>query len=126
MLYAKKSNRVQHIQESDIQRYLNQGYDIVDAKGNVIIETMPDNVAGLQTAFKRHIEEISKLKNTISGFEAQMVIVTDENTRLMEENAELKAALEQAERARATKTSKAKKAKDTEVAEEATEDASNA
>lgn len=111
MLYAKKSNRVQPIVESEIQHFLNQGYNIIDTEGKVVFESMPEDIGGLKVAFKKHVEEIAELKA--------------HNHELSAEIAELKVALEQAEKARAPKTTKAKKAnKDAEVAE-STEDASN-
>ena len=113
MLYARKSNRVQPIAESDVQYFLNQGYNITDAQGNILLEAMPEDVISLKVAFKRHVDEIASLKTAIKGYEAQMVTVLDENSRLMTENAELKDA---AEKARAPKTTKAKKAKDAEEA----------
>lgn len=125
MLYARKSNRVQPIKESEVQHFLNQGFNITDAVGNIIIESVPNDVVSLKAAFKRHADEIAKLKETIKGYEAQMVEVLEANTRLTAENDALKVAAEQAEKARASKTTKAKKAKDVEVAVEATEAESN-
>ena len=109
MLYAKKSNRVQPIAESDVQHFLNLGYNITDAQGNILLEAMPEDVISLKVAFKRHVDEIATAKQVIKEYEAQIVA-------LMAENAELKDAVEQAEKARATKTTKAKKAKDAEEA----------
>lgn len=111
MLYAKKSNRVHPIQDFEAQYYVNQGYNIIDRKGNIVIESMPDDVIGLKTAFRKHVEDIAKLKETIN--------------RLSAENDELKIALEQTDKARATKTTKAKKAKDAEVVAETADEASD-
>lgn len=102
MLYAKKSNRVQPITESEIQHFLNLGYNIIDTEGKVVVESMPEDIGSLKAAFKKHTEEIAKLKARINELSA--------------ENDELKVAVEQAEKARATKTTKAKKAKDAEDA----------
>lgn len=127
MLYAQKSNRVHPIQESEVQHYLNQGYNITDVKGNVIIESMPEDVVSLKAAFKRHTEEIAKAKEHIKAYDAQVVALLETNNQLSMENEELKQALEQAEKARATKTTKTSKKskKDEEVVEETAETESN-
>lgn len=117
MLYAKKSNRVQPIAESDVQRFLNMGYNIIDVKGNVLVESMPDDIDGLRVSFKKHTEEIAKLRACISEYEKQNASIVEMNNQLSMENETLKTALEQAETARATKTTRAKKAKDAEVSE---------
>lgn len=128
MLYAKKSNRVQPVTESDIQYYINQGFSIIDSKGNVIAESVPEDVMSLKAAFKRHTEEIAKLRACVKGYEEQMNAFMEINNQLSVENEELKTALEQAEKARAPKTTKASKkakTKDDEVVPETTEDASS-
>ena len=117
MLYAKKSNRVQPIAESDVQRFLSMGYNIIDVKGNVLAESMPEDVGGLKAAFKKHTEEIAKMRACISEYEKQTASLMEVNNQLSMENETLKTALEQAETARATKTTRAKKAKDAEVSE---------
>lgn len=127
MLFAQKSNRVHPIQESEVQHYLNQGYNITDVKGNVIIESMPEDVISLKAAFKRHTDEIAKAKETIKAYDAQVVALLETNNQLSVRNEELEQALEQAEKARATKTTKASKKskKDEEVVEETAETESN-
>ena len=110
MLFAKKSNRVQPIMESDIQHFLNQGYNIVDEQNNIIHEAMPDDVISLKAAFKRHLEGIDALKEAIRDYEARMAEAVEANGKLSAENEGLKAILEQAKQTRATKASKAKNA----------------
>ena len=117
MLYAKKSNRVQPIAESEVQRFLNMGYNIIDVKGNVLAESMPEDVGGLKAAFKKHTEEIAKLRACVAEYEKQTASIMEVNNQLSVENETLKPALEQAEKARAPKTTKAKKAKDAEAPE---------
>lgn len=62
MMYAKRSNRVVQIAESEVNRYVEQGYTIVDEKGTVIKETVPTDLATLKLAYNKHIEEIKALK----------------------------------------------------------------
>lgn len=72
MVYAEKGNRVQQINEADIQRYSDMGYAITDGKGTVLKAVIPDNIAELKVAYKRHTEEIEALKAKVAELEAKL------------------------------------------------------
>ena len=75
MLYAEQGNRVRQIQESEIQRYVEQGYTITDGRGTVIKETVPTDMASLRTAYVEHTDEIKKLKAQIATLETELALV---------------------------------------------------
>ena len=80
MVFAEKGNRVRRIDESEIQRYAEQGYEITDGKGTVLRETVPTDVPNLKLAYIEHTKEIAELK-------AQIAALTAENKALKTENA---------------------------------------
>ena len=65
MICAEKGNRVRQIEESEIQKYVEQGYTITDGKGTVIKETVPTDLNSLKLAYVQHINEIAVLKGKI-------------------------------------------------------------
>ena len=71
MIYAEKGNRVRQISESDVQKYVEQGYVITDGRGTVLQETIPTDLPTLRLAYKKHIEEIERLQAEIAGLKAQ-------------------------------------------------------
>jgi hypothetical protein len=111
MLFAQRSNRVHSIQPNEIEKYLNLGYNIVDNKGVILYEAMPEDVMGLKVAFKRHVEEIAKLKADVEAYKAQMA-------EFLELNNQLSVELEMLKEASQTKGTRAKKSKTAENAEE--------
>lgn len=71
MIYAEQGNRVKQISEADIQRYVEQGYRIIDEKGTVLQETVPTNSAELRLAYINHKKEIESLKEQIATLTAE-------------------------------------------------------
>lgn len=72
MIYAQKGNKQRQIAEADIQTYVEQGYRIVDGQGTVIQETVPDDLATLKTAYKKHMAEIRTLKARVQELSEQV------------------------------------------------------
>jgi len=76
MIFADKGNRIKQISESDIDKYVGQGYKIVDERGRLIQDTIPTDITVLQSAFSENKAKIKKLET--------------ENATLKQEIAELK------------------------------------
>lgn len=62
MLLAEKGNKVKEINESQIESCVQQGYRIVNERGQVIQETVPTDLNSLKLAYKNNTETIKKLK----------------------------------------------------------------
>lgn len=59
---VQRANVVLEISESLVDRYIDQGYNVIDAEGNVIKASIPKDVGTLQKAYVDHLQEIEKLK----------------------------------------------------------------
>ena len=82
MIYAERGNRVKQISESEVQKYVEQGYKITDDRGTVIRETVPMDVQILKAEYQKHVDEIKSLK-------AQNELLTLELTKAKDEIAKL-------------------------------------
>ena len=72
MIYAERGNRVKQISESDIQKYLEQGYKITDERGAVMLESAPTDVQSLRNAYRQHVDEIKALKAQIEYLSSEL------------------------------------------------------
>lgn len=48
-----------------IDRYLAKGYDVVDSAGNVIKESVPNDINSLKIAYEKHTAKIKELEATV-------------------------------------------------------------
>ncbi len=55
-------------------KYLAKGFDIVDEAGNVIKESVPNDVNSLKAAYNKHIAKIKELEDTIKALKAQLEV----------------------------------------------------
>ncbi len=62
---VQRANVVLQISPQQVDYYLNQGYNVIDEKGNVIQKSIPRNLGELQKAYIDHIAEIESLKEEI-------------------------------------------------------------
>lgn len=62
VVYIQKANVVLRVKESEVEYYLNLGYNQIDANGKVIRATVPTDLHELQKSYKDKDEEIAKLK----------------------------------------------------------------
>lgn len=60
------------IPRDSINQYLAKGYDVVDSKGNVLQESVPNDPSALRMAYEKHIAEIKTLKERIAELESQL------------------------------------------------------
>ena len=71
-MYAEKGNKVIEVGESDVQRYLSQGFTITDGKGTVLQEAVPTDTQSLWQAYHKHIAEIASLKKTVAELQGKI------------------------------------------------------
>lgn len=64
-ILVQRANVVLQISPQQVDYYLNQGYNVIDEKGNVIQKSIPRNLGELQKAYIDHIAEIESLKEEI-------------------------------------------------------------
>lgn len=62
---VQRANVVLQISPQQVDYYLNQGYNVIDEKGNVIQASVPRNLGELQKAYIDHVAEIESLKEEI-------------------------------------------------------------
>lgn len=62
---VQRANVVLQISPQQVDYYLNQGYNVIDEKGNVIQKSIPRNLGELQKAYIDHVAEIESLKEEI-------------------------------------------------------------
>ena len=79
MVYATRGNRMIQINENSIQKYVEQGYNIVDNRGGVLQNAVPTDVNVLKQSYSQHMDEIARLKakvaeceNKIASLEAEL------------------------------------------------------
>ena len=75
MVRIERGNVVLKVQEHEVQRYLNMGYNVTDDNGNILKEAIPNDVGTLQ---KHYLES----KKRIEELEAIVAKLTEENALL--------------------------------------------
>lgn len=65
MVKVRKGNVVMTIKESEVSRYIDLGYDVIDNNGNILQKSIPNDIVALKTAYKQHLEEIKALTEEI-------------------------------------------------------------
>ena len=73
-VYAQSGNRVKKIDEDEIQRYVEQGYKVIDAKGTVLNDAVPNDIQELKLAYRQHVDEIKSLKSEVERLKKQLVL----------------------------------------------------
>lgn len=72
MAYVRRANVVLDVKESEVQRFVDMGYDLLDDNGFVVSKSVPNDTAALRKAFMDHEAEISKLNAIIDGLKAEL------------------------------------------------------
>jgi hypothetical protein len=78
---VKRGGSYLTIPANSVERYMAKGYDVVDDSGNVVRESIPNDVATLKIAYKKHLDEIKTLKERIAELEKSNVETTTEETK---------------------------------------------
>lgn len=72
LIPVERGNVVLKVPEYDVQRYIDQGYSLLDENGVVIKQSIPREVGALQKAFVDHIREIESLKKQVDELQKQL------------------------------------------------------
>lgn len=72
MVYATRGNKVLRIEEYNIHKYVEQGYNIIGDAGEVLQSAVPTDINVLKKAYNQHVEEISKLKAEVEALKAEL------------------------------------------------------
>ena len=62
---VQRANVILDVPEEWLDRYLDEGYSVIDAKGNIIQSAIPKNVGTLQKAYVEHTAKIKELEKEI-------------------------------------------------------------
>lgn len=68
---VQRANVVLQVPEEWVDRYIDQGYDVIDAQGNVIQASIPKDLGTLQKAYIEHTKKIEELEATIEQLTAK-------------------------------------------------------
>ena len=93
---VRKGNKILKISEDAIDRYMSQGYSVIDETGTVVNKATPVDTTTLKMEYSKMSDEIDSLKSTIEelegtieGLNADIKALTDDNTYLKQENKKL-------------------------------------
>jgi len=70
MAQVQRANVYLTIEEAEIPKYLAKGFNLLDASGRVVKQSVPTDIDTLQKAFIEHEAEISKLKSEIQALKS--------------------------------------------------------
>lgn len=101
MAIVRKNNEILRVQDTQVNHYLDIGYDVIDERGAVLLRAVPQDNTQLKAEFAKLSQQVVDLKATISNLKTQL--------------ADAQAALQEATQAK-PKAKRAKKA-DAEVEE---------
>lgn len=70
----QRGNVVLRVEENEVQRYLNLGYDLTSPTGNVIKAAIPNDLGTLQQAYIDHTTRISELEAEIARLTSELTV----------------------------------------------------
>ena len=70
---VERGNVVMYVDDKDVQRYLNLGYNITDEFGNILKASIPTDLGTLQKFFIEHTEKIKLLEGQIADLTKQLM-----------------------------------------------------
>lgn len=71
LVQVERGNVILRVPEDDVQRYYDQGFNLLDDNGNVIKKSLPNDVGTLQKAFINHTKKIEELESEIAKLKAK-------------------------------------------------------
>ncbi len=80
VVLVQRDNVILRIDRSQIAEYMNKGYNVIDANGNIIQKTIPTDVLTLQAEYKRQEDEILALEAQVKELKAQLRKKTKKST----------------------------------------------
>lgn len=62
---VQRANTILQVPEEWVDRYIDQGYDVLDSNGKVIQKSIPKDLGTLQKAYLEHTAKIKELEKEI-------------------------------------------------------------
>lgn len=62
---VQRANTILQVPEEWVDRYIDQGYDVLDSNGKVIQKSIPKDLGTLQKAYVEHTAKIKELEKEI-------------------------------------------------------------
>lgn len=78
MAYIQKANVVLRVKDSEVEYYLNLGYNLIDEQGKIIREAIPNDIHVLQKHFIESKKTIDDLKKEVVELKAKLAAKTEE------------------------------------------------
>ena len=72
MVKIQRANTVLDIEDEDVERYVNLGYNVIDNKGNILREAIPNDVGVLQRAYIENRRKIEQLEKQIKELQVKL------------------------------------------------------
>ena len=102
----QRGNVVLKVEEFEVPRYLQLGYDLTDDSGKVVKEAVPHDVGTLHKYYIEHTAKIAELEQTISDLTNKLMTAEKFATEAKKELADTKKALEKARKSAKSTASK--------------------
>ena len=80
MARVERGNVVLHVDDKDVQHYLNQGYNLTDENGKVLQRSIPTNLNELQTLYIKHTTRIAELEDLVAKLTAEITVLKTKST----------------------------------------------
>lgn len=72
MTRVEKGNVVLDIKDSEVQRYLDLGYNVVDKDGKIIQRCIPTDIGTLRKCYIEHTKRIEELETLVGTLQSQL------------------------------------------------------
>lgn len=72
IVQIERGNVILRVPKENVQRYIDQGYSLLDDNGNVIQEGIPRDIATLRKAYVDHTKKIEKLQEEIKSLKESL------------------------------------------------------
>ena len=76
MVRIERGNVVLKVQEHEVQRYLNMGYNVTDEEGKVLKEAIPNDVGTLQKHYIESKKRIEELEAIVAKLTEEKLLLT--------------------------------------------------
>lgn len=89
---VRKGNKILTVADDAVERYINQGYSVIDETGAIVTKAVPVGNNQLRAEYIRMSETIENLTSEIKELKASNEYLSQENVRLIKELTILKSA----------------------------------
>ena len=103
---VQRGNVVLKVEDYEVQRYLQLGYDVTDTQGNVLKEAVPHDLGTLHKYYIEHTAKIAELEQTISNLTDKLIEAEKIAEASKKEVADMKKALDKAKKSAKSTASK--------------------